>query len=115
VNDTIFGGKVIENKMCFLIYSTTLSEIFFVRRRIQLDVIVSVHRSSCEVPFIRDRFLKNMKFLNRFSKNNIKFYENSSSVIRVVPCRRADGQTDRQNLIVGFRNFVKAPKNDSMF
>jgi hypothetical protein len=47
--------------------------------------------------------------------SNIKFYENSSSGSRVVPCgdRQADGRTDRhEELIDAFRNFAKASKNN---
>jgi hypothetical protein len=39
--------------------------------------------------------------------SNIKFHENSSRVIRVVPCR----QTDMTKLIVAFSNFANAPKS----
>jgi hypothetical protein len=42
--------------------------------------------------------------------SNTKFYENPSSGSRVVPCRRTDGRTDMTKPIVGFHNFVKAPK-----
>jgi len=43
---------------------------------------------------------------------NIKFHENPSNDIRVVPCLLTDGgQTDMKKLIVIFRNFAKAPKN----
>jgi hypothetical protein len=41
---------------------------------------------------------------------NIKFHKNPSSGSRVVPCGRTDRQTTK--LIVAFRNFVNAPKND---
>jgi hypothetical protein len=44
----------------------------------------------------------------------MKFHENPSGESRVVPCGRADRQTDRQTdmtkLTVAFRNFAKAPK-----
>ena len=47
---------------------------------------------------------------------NIKFHKNPSSGRRVVPCGRKGGQTDRQThvtkLIVAFRNFANAPKNE---
>jgi len=42
---------------------------------------------------------------------NIKFHENSSSVSRVVSMW-SDGRTDMTKLIVAFRNFAKAPKNE---
>ena len=42
---------------------------------------------------------------------NIKFHQNPSSGSRVVPCRLTDGQTDMTKLIVTFRNYENAPKN----
>jgi hypothetical protein len=50
INGTIFEG------VCVLIFSTILSEMFLVIRRIQRDMIVNVCRSSCKVPVIFDRF-----------------------------------------------------------
>jgi len=38
--------------MCVLIFSTNLSEIFLILRRIQQDTIINVHRCSCKVPVI---------------------------------------------------------------
>jgi len=42
---------------------------------------------------------------------NIKFYENSSSGSRVVPCGQTDKRTDTTKLTVAFRNFANALKN----
>jgi len=42
--------------------------------------------------------------------SNIKFHENPSSGSRLVPCGRADGQTDTTKLIVAFRNTWKRQK-----
>jgi len=39
INGTIFEKKVIEHKMCVLIFSTMLPEIFLIIRRIDLDII----------------------------------------------------------------------------
>ena len=48
-----FGEKVTEYKMCVLILSTILSEIFFILRRNERDMIKNVYRSaSCEVRVI---------------------------------------------------------------
>ena len=45
---------------------------------------------------------------------NIKFYENPSSVSRVVPFGRTGGRTDRRKdmtkLIIAFRSFANSPK-----
>jgi len=43
--------------------------------------------------------------------SNIKFYENSSSGSRVVPCGKADRLADMKKLIVAFLSFANAPKN----
>ena len=43
--------------------------------------------------------------------SDIKFHKNPSSGSRVVSCEETDGQTDVTKLIVVFRNFVNAPKN----
>jgi hypothetical protein len=59
----------------------------------------------------------NLKFSQQmFEKySNIKFNENPSSGVRVVPCRQTDvrteGQTRLTKLIVAFHNFANAPKN----
>jgi hypothetical protein len=42
--------------------------------------------------------------------SNIKFQENPCSGSRVVPCGRADGQTDMPKLLVAFRNLANTPK-----
>jgi hypothetical protein len=44
--------KLIEYKMCVLIFSTTLSEIFLIPRRTQRDIVINVKTSSCKVPII---------------------------------------------------------------
>jgi hypothetical protein len=46
-----FRKKVIEHKMCVLIFSKTLTEIILILR-IQRDTIINVHRYSCTVPVI---------------------------------------------------------------
>jgi len=48
--------KNLEHKMCVLIYSTILSEIFFTLTRIKRHMIINVSWSSSKVPVIRIRF-----------------------------------------------------------
>jgi len=60
-NGKILGGggeKIIVtvHKMCVLIFSTNLSEIFIILRRNERDVIDSVYWSSCKVPLIWSDF-----------------------------------------------------------
>jgi hypothetical protein len=47
-----FLKKIIEYKMCVLIYSTILFETFLVVRRNRRDVFINVKTSSCIVPVI---------------------------------------------------------------
>ena len=44
----------------------------------------------------------------------IKFDENPSNRITVVPSGETDGQTDMTELIVALRNFANTPKNESL-
>jgi hypothetical protein len=48
--------KIIEHKMCVVIFSTTLSETFLILRGIQRDIIINVHRSSNKLSVILVRF-----------------------------------------------------------
>jgi hypothetical protein len=51
-----FRPKVIEHKMCVLIFSRTLNKIFLILKILERDIIIHVHRPSCKVPVIRIRF-----------------------------------------------------------
>ena len=44
INGKIFEKKVLEYKMCVLIFSTSFSETFFILRRIQQDIVVNVKK-----------------------------------------------------------------------
>jgi len=48
--------KFVEHIMCVLIFSTNLSEIFLILRKIQRDIILHLRMSSREVPVILVRF-----------------------------------------------------------
>jgi hypothetical protein len=96
INGKGFRGKVIENKVCVLIFSKYLSETFVIPRIIKRYIIINVHRSSCQVSVIFVRFQLNLNFLSRFPKspqqsNLMKIRPVGS---RVVPSGRAFGQTD---------------------
>ena len=51
-------NNVIKHKMCVLISLQLLSEIFLTIRRIQLDIIINVHMSSCKVQLLLLEFTK---------------------------------------------------------
>ena len=61
---------VIEHKMCVLIFSAVLSEIFLILRRTQRGMIKCVYWSSCTVAVILVRFKCNLNFLGRFSTDS---------------------------------------------
>jgi len=48
--------KVLVHKSCVLIFSTNLSETFLILRRTERNMIINVHRFSCNVPVILFRF-----------------------------------------------------------
>ena len=52
--------------------------------------------------------LLKLEFLRQISEiySTIKFHENPSSGIQVVPCRQMDGWTDMLKLILAFCNFA---------
>ena len=51
----IRGKKNIEHKI-FFTFLELLSETFLILRRIQRDIIINVHTSSCGVSLILDKF-----------------------------------------------------------
>jgi hypothetical protein len=108
-NGTILGKYLLNIKCVFWFSLQLLSETFLILRRIQRDMVINVHRSSCKVPLFLSDF-NVLEFSRQIFKkcSNIKLHENPSSVSRVVPC----GQTDMTKLIVPIRNFTKALKNN---
>jgi len=85
-----FQGKTaVELKTCAL---QLLSETFHSLRRIQQDIIINVHRSSCKVPWLFLSDFRKLEFLIDFVKI-LKFHENLSSGGCVVQCGRLNGQT----------------------
>jgi hypothetical protein len=74
------------------------SEIFLIPKRIDRDFIINVLRSAFEVPVVLIKFQWKLNFLYMFLKKKyrvVRYYENSSSESRVVPC----GRTDRHDEI----------------
>jgi len=88
------------------ICSTNLSDIFRILRRIQLDVIINVHRLSDKVPVILVRVqidLNVFVYFRKIPRYQIAFIASSWS--RVVACgRQTDWQTDMLKIIVAFHN-----------
>ena len=78
--------KVIEHKMCVLIFSTIF--VLTILRRIPRDIVINVKTSS----WYSCRILIELEFSRQIfeKRSNIKFYENPSSGSRVVPCGRTD-------------------------
>jgi len=66
---TNFEEKMIEEKMCVLIFSTSLTEIFLIIRKIEEDIIINLHTTACQVAVTLVIFELNFNFLDRFSKN----------------------------------------------
>jgi len=91
---TRFPEKVSEHTVCVFIFSTSLSKIFLILRRIEWDIINNVYCASCKEPVIIVRFCWYLNFHDRISKsaqipNFVK--------IRAVRAEfHADGRTDRQ-------------------
>jgi hypothetical protein len=55
INGTIFRKEVIEHKVRVLSLQL-FAETFLILRRIQRDITINVHRSSCKVPVTLVRF-----------------------------------------------------------
>ena len=113
-----FRKKVIEHKMCVLIFSTTFVwNISHSKKKLArydhkcISVFMNSNRYSSQI-------LMKLEFSRQICEKywDSKFHETSSIVSRVVPRGRTDGRSDRQtdrhdeaNFTV-FRNFQNAPK-----
>jgi hypothetical protein len=105
------GKKIIEHKMCILVFLPVLSETFLVLSRIQRDVI-KVLGLQVKCPLL-SYFSKTCKFFRQiFEKySNIKFHEIPSSGSRVVPCGRTDRHDEaKQALFAVLRTRLKHVK-----
>jgi hypothetical protein len=104
-----FSKKGTKYRIFVSIFCTSLSETFFILRRIERDIIKKCTlvltqntRNSCQI-------LMKLEFSRQFYENysNIILNENPTSGSRFVP----RGRTDMTKLIVAFRNLANAPKN----
>ena len=118
IKGTIFEEKkkLIQQKMCILIFSTIFSETFVILRRMQRDIIINVKRSSRLVPVILVTVTTIVTILIKIERiqqifqesTNIIFHENPSSEIQVVPCEYTKELTDRHDEINSrFSQFCK--------
>jgi hypothetical protein len=96
--------------MCVLIFSTILSEAFLILRRIQPDIINAYWRS-CKETVTLVSFQWNLNVFDRFSKNT-----QITHFMKIRPVGaellHTDVRADMKKLLVAFRKFAKAPKND---
>ena len=56
INDTIFGGGIVQRKMCVMILSTPLPETFLVLKRNERGVVINIYRSFRKVPIFLSDF-----------------------------------------------------------
>jgi hypothetical protein len=110
-------NKVIEHEIRFRWFSLRLlSERFPIVRRIQWDVIINVHRSSCKLHAILSDF-KGIWIFSKYFRKILRHQYHENPYWELSYSIWSDGRTDRQtdrqemeNLIVAFRNFAKEPK-----
>jgi len=108
INGTIFEKKSFSIK-CVLIFSTNLSETFFILKTTESDMSQIYTRLHAKYPL----FLSDLKetWISRqiWEKySNVRVHENLSSCSCVF---HADLQTDMTKVIVAFRNFKNADQN----
>jgi hypothetical protein len=100
--------------MCIFIFSTTFvwnishsnkNSVRYYHKCTQIFVYST--RFSCQI-------LIKLEVSRQISeeRSDVKFHENPSSGSRVVPCGRTDRRTDMTKVIITFRNFATASKNE---
>ena len=90
IKGTISEKNVIEHKIVFRISLKRLSEVFFVLRRIERDMIQNLYWSSCRSTVILVRFLRNLDCLD-FSKN-----PQTSNLMKILPVGVGSFHEDRR-------------------
>ena len=84
----------------YFTFSTNLSEIFFILKRIQGDTTIDVHKSSCKIPAISSDLNETEIFLTYFGKslipNLIKIRQMGAELFQVD--RQTDERTDTTKL-----------------
>jgi hypothetical protein len=110
-----FRENVNESNRGDFVFSTTLSEIFLILRRIETDIITNVHKSTCTVHLSLSDFSETRNFVIYFRKM-LKYRISCRSIQWKPTCSmQADGQTNIQkerhveasNL---FSKFYETPK-----
>jgi hypothetical protein len=108
----LINGKILEKKLfnikCVFWFSLQLlSETFLILKRIQWNIVINVHRSSCKVPLLLSDFNETWIFSTVF--RDILKYQISWKSVQWQPSSsmRTDTQTDITKLIVAFRNDYK--------
>jgi len=107
-----FSGKVVENKICVLIFSERFSERFLILRRLNVGTMTNVQyiRRHVQYPVVLSLLMK-LGFVDRFSKNPRIPY-----LLKIRPVgtelfntdRRTDRQMGMTNLLVTSLNFARS-------
>jgi hypothetical protein len=107
-----YTARFLEEKLLNIKCMFRLCEKFFIARRIQRDLVINVHWSSCKVPLFLSDFSKSFIFSTDFVKKSSKYKILWKSVLWGPSCSmRTDKRRDMAKLIVDFRNFANVPKN----
>jgi len=102
--------NVVESKKCdFILSKKKLPETFRILRRIQPDVIINVHVTSCKVPLFLWDF-NEIWILLTDRRKTLKCQIWSESIQCEQSCSMKIDRTDMTKLMVAFLNFANAIK-----
>jgi len=102
--------------VCFVLLYNFGSKTFLILRRIQRDIIINVHSSSCKVLVVIVMVSCDLNYiLNIFSTNTkipnfIKIRPAGGEMFHADIDRQTDRQTDMKKLIIAFRKFANESK-----